>query len=252
MILRKNTNKKGSYLVEAAVSLPIFIISILVMSSVILMYSCIEDASFIAATELRRASAEAMAVNEAPIIPGRIIGRIRKHSQVKTITISDYGYRADGFENDEMIFVTFCLKMKTDNPLGIASEADYRLSCVTRAYVGAEGNQPPMSAEEFEEVGDETVFVFPKAGERYHNKGCNVLRAACKAVTLTDSIRREYSACSICKSGSVGHGSLVYVFPSAGEAYHLPSCDALDRNFIEIMKRTARKRGYTPCKKCGG
>ena len=43
------TNKKGSYLLESAISLPVFIIAVMVMSSVILMYACIEDCTFIAA-----------------------------------------------------------------------------------------------------------------------------------------------------------------------------------------------------------
>lgn len=252
MILKRITNKRGSYITEASISLPIFIIAIIVMSSVILMYACIENSTFIIATELRRASCEALLGDEASIVPGRIIRRIKAHSQVSNIRIDEYGYRKEFLNNDEIILIRLRLLLRTDNPIGIASEAESTLSCVTRAYVGKIGQYEPMSAEEFEETGDETVFVFPKAGERYHNKVCNVLKAASKAVALTESVRKTYSSCSICKSGGTGNGSLVYVFPSSGEAYHLPSCKALDRNYIEIMKRTARKRGYTPCLKCGG
>ena len=59
MNLKMRTNKKGSYLVEAAIALPVFIIAVVVMSSVILMYACIEDCAFTAASEMRRGAAEA-------------------------------------------------------------------------------------------------------------------------------------------------------------------------------------------------
>lgn len=38
-------NKRGSYIVEATLILPIFMIAIMVMSSIISAYSCIEDAT---------------------------------------------------------------------------------------------------------------------------------------------------------------------------------------------------------------
>ena len=60
MNLRTHTNKKGSYIIEAAITLPVFLIALIVMSSIILMYACIEDCIFIAANELRRGAAEAI------------------------------------------------------------------------------------------------------------------------------------------------------------------------------------------------
>ena len=60
MNLKTHINKKGSYIIEAAITLPVFLIALIVMSSIILMYACIEDCIFIAANELRRGAAEAI------------------------------------------------------------------------------------------------------------------------------------------------------------------------------------------------
>ena len=60
-LIRQIRGRKGSYIVEAAVSLPVFIIAVMVMSSVILMYACIEDCNFIMANELRRGAAMVIA-----------------------------------------------------------------------------------------------------------------------------------------------------------------------------------------------
>ena len=146
----------------------------------------------------------------------------------------------------------FRLRLKSDNPLGIKAEADYDLSLVTRAYVGRDRDESSMSAEEFADEDSEPVYIFPKRGEKYHSKGCTFLRAASTSAALNASIRRRYKACPLCHSSRAETGSLVYYFPSDGEDYHLPGCPSLQRNYIEIDKGTAHRRGYTACSKCGG
>ena len=253
MDLRTLTNKKGSYLTEAVIALPIFIIAVIVMSSVILMYACIEDCNFIMANEMRRGAAEAAVADTSIAIPFRIRKEIEsKHSQIHSATLTDAGFRTSRWGADELIALTFRVKMSTPNPLGIRAEASYDLSLVTRAYVGRERDGPPMSDGEFSDYDADAVFIFPKRGERYHSKGCGFLKAASRSGALTSSVKRKYKSCPLCRSGKAAEGALIYYFPSAGEDYHLPGCPSLQRNYIEIDKRTAKERGYTACAKCGG
>ena len=72
MNLKTLTNKKGSYIVEAAITLPLFIIAVVIMNSIILMYACIEDCNFIAASELRLAAAEAVIADTSVTVPYRV------------------------------------------------------------------------------------------------------------------------------------------------------------------------------------
>ena len=51
-------NKKGSYLVEGALCLPLFIVFVVVLLSVILMYAAIENGYYCTADEMRRAMME--------------------------------------------------------------------------------------------------------------------------------------------------------------------------------------------------
>ena len=246
-------NKRGSYLLEAAISLPVFIIAVMVMSSVILMYACIEDCTFIAAGELRRGAAEAVIADTSVVIPYRIRKEIEgNHSRVHSARLTDAGFRCERWGMDELLLVGFRLRLRTNNPLGIKAEADYDLSLATRAYVGRERDESNMSAEEFADEDAEAVYIFPKRGEKYHSKGCTFLRAASASAALTESIRRRYRACPLCHSSSAGDGTLIYYFPSDGEDYHLPGCASLQRNYIEIDRDTAHRRGYTACSKCGG
>ena len=253
MFSRMSTNKKGNYLVEAAISLPVFIIAVMVMSSVILMYACIEDCNFIAANELRRGAAEAAVADTSVTVPYRLKKEITsKHSQIRSAKLTDSGIRTTRWGVDELIAVRYRLTLAAPNPLGINAEAHYDLSLVTRAYVGRERSGRSMSADDFMDDDSEPVFIFPKRGEKYHRDGCGFLTAACRSGTLNQSIRKKYKSCPLCRSGKASNGSLIYYFPSAGEDYHLPGCSSLQRNFIETDLETAIERGYTPCSKCGG
>lgn len=253
MNLKMLINRRGNYLVEAAISLPVFIIAVMVMSSVILMYACIEDCTFIAANELRRGAAEAVLADTSIALPYRIRKDIEEnHSQVHSARLTDAGFRCSRWGIDELLLVEFRLKMKTNNPLGIKAEADYDLALATRAYVGRERDESAMTAEEFADEDADAVYIFPKRGEKYHSKGCTFLRAASTSAALSGSIRRKYKACPLCHSSRAEDGALVYYFPSDGDDYHLPGCASLQRNYIEIDKADALKRGYTACSKCGG
>ncbi len=253
MCLKKLISKRGSYLVEAVISLPIFIIALLTMCSIILMYACIEDCNYIAANEIRLGAAEAIMADTSLTVPYRVKKEItKKHKQIESVRMVDALYRGSRWGTDELIAFDYRLTLSSPNPLGINAKAKYDLSLVTRAYTGRERDEENMSAEELMDEDAEAVFIFPKRGEKYHSKGCGFLKAASRSAALTASIKQRYRSCPICKSGRAKIGSLIYYFPSAGEDYHLPGCASLQRNYIELCKDTAIERGYTPCSKCGG
>jgi len=254
MNLRMNTgNKRGSYILEAAIVLPVFFISMIVMCSVILMYSCIEGANFAAAAELRRAGAEAIYGNTSAAVPYRISEGIKKTgSMVSGTKVSSFTYRKDMCGTDEVIAVSIRTTLKADNPLDIVSEAEYEISAVTRAYVGKIRNVGNMSADEIENGNPDVVYIFPQSGVRYHSAGCGVLKAASVSAVLTRKLKSKYNSCPVCGSKKAEIGSLIYYFPNDGEDYHLPGCSVLQRNYIRIERDVAVQRGYTPCLKCGG
>lgn len=253
IILRIITNKKGSWILEATISLPIFFIAVITMCSIILMYACIEDCNFIVGTELRRGAAEAIYTNTSPAIPLRITKRMSEnHTQIKRTYIKSYRYRASMMGQDELIGIKIGVLLETKNPIGIASKANYDIALVTRAYVGKKREIEKMSEKEMMSDESLSVYVFPKRGERYHNSGCRFLKAASTSTVLSGKLKKKYKNCPLCKSGKATIGSRVYYFPAEGEAFHLANCSSLQKNYIEIDKETAVKRGYTACQVCGG
>ena len=244
--------KKGSYLVEASITLPILIISLICMSSIILMYACIEDCNFMAANEIRRAACESIVSDTAATFPYRVKKQIvNDHHIVESAWVTDFGYRVTRWDTDELIAMSVLMKMNSRNPIGMLSKAEYEISVVTRAYVGRFRGYDAMSADEFGSDGN-AVFIFPKRGEKYHSEGCRHLKAASTSGILTADIKRKYKSCPLCKSGKAANGTLIYYFPAAGEDYHLRGCGSLQRNYIEIERQVAIDRGYRACATCGG
>lgn len=251
-VISKAISKKGSYLTEAAITLPVFLVAVMCLCSIILMYACIEDCNFIAANEIRRGACEAMLADTAVATPYKIKKEIvDKHSIVESARLTDVGYRVTRWDTDELIAVSVLMKMDSQNPIGLLSSAEYEISAVTRAYVGRFRGDDPMSSSEFGSEGD-AVYIFPKRGEKYHKEGCRHLKAASTSAVLSPAIKEKYKSCPLCKSGRASSGTLVYYFPAAGEDYHLGGCGALQRNYIEIERNVAIDRGYTPCATCGG
>lgn len=253
MLSKKSINKKGSYIVETSICLPIFMIAVIVMTSIILMFACIENANYIMANELRKASIEAKMSPTAALAPKRIRDEIYSSGGiVKSVQVTDYGYLAKRGGMDKLILLSMKMRMKCNNPLKIMSEGEYDLSLATRAYVGRERKMDALSAEDFMNDASEPVYIFPRSGKKYHDKNCTYVRAGYITTPLTMSIKSKYSGCSVCRSRKMNTGNIVCVFPRAGESYHRPGCKVLDRRYIEIEKRVALKRHYSPCSKCGG
>ena len=130
-IARRIRNKNGSYIVEAAVTLPLFLIAVLVMSSIILMYSCIESCCFTAASELRMGAAEAIFQDTGILVPHRLKRHITSdHSQIESARTIDYGYRISRWGQDELIALTMNIRMRTRNPAGLKASASFDQSFV--------------------------------------------------------------------------------------------------------------------------
>lgn len=245
--------KKGSVVVEAAVTLPIFIIAVMVMNSVILMYAGIEDCIFISASEMRTGAAMAAVSDSSAAIPYRSRKlAVSEHSLVSDARLTEYGYREERWNHDELIYMNLRLDLKAPGISRMNSEAFYDLSVVTRAYVGKLRDAEAMSASEMTNGASEAVFVFPARGERYHKRSCGFLTAEYTKGILDSTVRSRLGACPICDSGGAEDGCLIYYFPNAGDVYHLQGCSQLKREYIEMERLDALDRGYTPCAKCGG
>jgi hypothetical protein len=122
-----------------------------------------------------------------------------------------------------------------------------------RAFVGTNNKDEILSFDEMEKDENSViVWIFPRAGERYHGPECSYINNEPKEVQLVASVRRDYAPCELCKPESVSDGNLVYCFSKSGKAYHLGSCFLVERYVIPIDEDEAKGQGYSSCSKCGG
>lgn len=99
-------------------------------------------------------------------------------------------------------------------------------------------------------VDTDRVFIFPKAGIRYHIQGCSTMRDGQLTEILTDTLRRKYSPCKICDPDRLPNGATVCVYSGVSKLYHRQSCATVTKSYECITKKEAINQGYTACQLC--
>ncbi|MCQ2550771.1 MAG: hypothetical protein MJ146_01075 [Clostridia bacterium] len=225
--------KKGSYILEASIALPIFIIGILILSSIIGIVSRCENAAFILADEAQRYQYE--------FIPENIEDRICREAKVRNVGVNRSGY-------------TFKLDMEAgpNTVMDINSKVRFNLNLYARPFIGATRMEKKESLSTFGmKEKYVAVYIFPNSGKKFHKRGCTYVNSYYSRVRLTEKIMRKYKSCRSCKSSKAKVGDMVYLF-EYGKDYHLRKCKTIDKYVIEMDRKDAINKGYTPCSKCGG
>jgi hypothetical protein len=247
--------KKGSFTLEAAIFLPIFIISVLTLGYLIKLIAVQENAFHALADETRKIAAEAALMPYPMFFRGDVGKRIAEDNggELENLQITRFDYRYGFGTYTEQIRVTADYDIGVKLPAAVISAIPVSDTILCRAFVGADNSAVPMTAEELEEKKESrTVWIFPRSGTKYHGETCSYIVVYPKEVALSAGVRNRYSPCKLCNPGSLPAGSLVYCFQNTGAAFHRGDCSAVDRYVIPIELEEAEARGYTPCAKCGG
>lgn len=242
--------KKGSYLVEAAMVLPIFILAVLMMISAMPALSAAENTAFAVCDELRLESARAAFSSDPAVMKLRIKDRVSKENPKASgfrFTSCKYRYCENGIE--DLIMVKYRFSYGGNDSRNLFKSADFTGQMTIRAFTGMLHKEAPVSTPEED---DKTVYIFPQWGMRYHQKSCTYVTGSCQMVYLTSQIKNQYQSCKLCHAKSAQIGSPVFCFTKYGEAYHVAGCSTIKRYYIAIGQRKAEGQGYTPCSKCGG
>jgi hypothetical protein len=122
---------------------------------------------------------------------------------------------------------------------------------LARAFVGKRYKDEKTTAEELEKDEDaKEVWIFPRAGEKYHKEDCGVIKVNPRERIKSPQVTKNYKPCPNCNAAAAPNGSLVYCFPDYGRAYHIGSCPSVDRYVTKTTEEEAKEEGYSPCSKC--
>ena len=250
--MRKGT-KRGFMTIEAAIMLPILIISVLGIAGLIKVTAADEEVTHAMTDEMRLSQISAYNIKSDPTLMLRTASRILKSdSDIKAFYPTGFRYLYSDAERgiDELIRLEGVYSLRL--PFGDMLKNDaVRVQAVTlRAFTGKDMSDDADFSELEKDEKADTVWVFPRAGERYHKENCSYIDVKAQETVLSKRTARERSPCKLCKP-EARVGSIVYCFKT-GDVYHTALCTTVDRYVISMEREDAIEKGYTPCMKCGG
>lgn len=255
MFMKKCTKKNaGSYIVEAAIFVPIFVLSLLTIGYAVKIVGIYENVNHGASDELSFVAAKAYENRNSSGIKSRLEKRISEENpSISKLKVKNLKYLYSNGETDDLISAEIKYYIGINLPLNLYSGVDRKIRWLTRGFTGIKTKNKNMPFEEMENNGDGgIVWIFPETRTKYHTKSCSYVTANPSEVILTEAIRAKYNTCRICGSGDIKTGRLVYCFFRYGGAYHRSDCSTVKKYTMRISRKEAEEKGYRPCSKCGG
>ncbi len=184
-------NKKGSYVVEAALSLPVFILVFTALALTVNIISQCEDIVFRECKIIHTMDMKAPQIFCDPRDDGYEVTRFR------------YLYPEGDMEG--LISLETVSDFKVENPIGILGKIEFRMRIKSKAFVGALEDSGTLSIGDFQEDSPSVkVIVFPKYGDRYHKSGCRYVRQEYEGEEVKQEMEKRdaelkgYTPCSVC------------------------------------------------------
>ena len=195
-------NRRGSYIAEAALTLPVFILCVTALARIIRIIAVCENIGFVTALEARDISLSSVSLCTEKNIEKRVCEENPRLTDFR-ITNLDYLY-SDG-NIDDLIGINSRSIFTVENPIGIYGQIEFTEGLLLRGFTGAERREEPLSEEDFTDYEkSQPVVVFPRYGIRYHVKTCRYVRQEYDGQEyrmegeLEDAKLKGYTACMIC------------------------------------------------------
>lgn len=243
--------KAGSYIVEAVIVVPVFIMAVLMLITIVPIIASCENAAFAAADEMSLETMKSVYRENPLALPAVVRHRMTEENpKMTSYRNREYRYLYTEKEIDDLISLKFRVIFEEKNPMGLFSRVVFDGRVTARAFTGKIHKEPPMA--DADEEDDKIVYIFPEWGKRYHGKNCTYVKANCQMVYLSQQTKGKYKPCKLCHARSAQIGSPVFCFTSSGQVFHTAECRMVDKYYIETTKKICEEKGYTPCSKCGG
>ena len=207
--MKELQRKKGSYLLEAVMTLPICILAIVALALVIRIISICQSISFLTAKEVKEISLYTNSFMYTVSLCNKIEDSVLRECDALTdfrVKKVDYLHRAENI--DDLIGVTTEAKFAVENPAGLTGKIVFTEKLLTRGFTGALQDASPLEEGAFTQNGaSHKVLVFLRYGEKYHLPSCSVVKRETGEqnegieMDREDARRKGYSACRLCGGG---------------------------------------------------
>lgn len=205
-------SRKGSYLVEASLTLPVLILGTISLALIINLIAFCETVCFVTSRELK----------EQTYCQNKLIGSVSLSRSIVSGVEEEWQNRFpfSGFQVkrvragvesgslDELISVTVGTDVSFSTPVGIDSGAGLSGRVMARAFTGTLQDASPLGEDRFNCTGSAVdVTVYPKYGQRFHVETCSVVQQERKdgnpgwVIDLEEAKMQEFTPCMICGGG---------------------------------------------------
>lgn len=237
---------------EAVIIVPVFIMSVLMLITMIPMMAGCENVTFSVCDEIHAEAVKSAFRKNPAALPLVLQQRVEdENDRLTSFRMRFYRYLYTEGDLEDLLQADIRAVFSQKNPMGLLSTVTFDGRVRARAFTGKLHKYPPGSSGEGEK-DDQTVYIFPEWGMKYHGRQCTYVKASCQMVYLSQTIKGGYTPCKLCDAKSARLGSPVFCFTESGRAYHVAGCRTVERYYVEIEKGKAEEQGYTPCSKCGG
>jgi len=249
--MSKNT-KKGFLSLEAAIFVPVFVIAVLTFGYLSKVAVAEENLMHSMADEARKIGMYSYNIKAGPLHEGGLAARLAEENKGACDAYPEsFRYLFHYSGKDDLIGIRVSGSIKIRLPIIFHDSVDISEVLLSRAFTGKEFTAEDARFDDMEKAEDsKIVWVFPVAGEKYHEENCGYINVAARQAVLSPALKKKYKPCSLCGAGDAAMGSLVYYFESSGSVYHKGSCYMVDRYVISMEESDAIKKGYSPCSKC--
>ena len=203
IIKEKIFSRKGSYILEAAIFLPILILSISALTLIILITGICENICFSTAEEVLTMSLEAYKYRDSVSLCNKTESRISEENPVD-FRITRFKYLYNGSGMTDLIAVEGKADFNVVNAIGIDGRITFEEKLLTRGFTGMLNMGKCLDEDDFHQnKSTYKVVVFPKYGIKYHRKTCRYVTEIYKneyrqEMEKEDAVRKKYSPCKIC------------------------------------------------------
>ncbi len=255
----KLSEKRASIFVEAAIVLPVFFVAMISLTLTIRL-AAVEANTMECFSSISRDYAKEMYLTgrgpaQNYLYESRVKARIEQDEKLNLQNVRVENHLGGGrvLLDSGYVDASLMYEVNIALPLSFSRGISFQEHLAYRGFVGRQKGVEGFGFDEMEKSDNpNAVFVFPRAGERYHKADCRIIKVYPVEKILSPALKKQYKPCRLCKSGDLPYGSRVYCFESTGKVYHKGSCTTVDRYVVEMDRQEAIDKGYTPCAYCGG
>lgn len=267
--IKARTNQRGFLVLEASILLPVVLLTLISLIIVIRSIGVEEKMMGWFSEEAQKVSLGAYLLrpdnedkNPSSMLPYELLQygiweasaknkAARSDLPIATACLKEFRYLYEEHGVTDLIQGSLHYQIQLPLPADFGREAHFVETLLFRGFVGTSGNSGPLGFTQMEQDSQShLVYVFPRAGERFHARNCRVIRVYPEQVLLTRVLNIKMDPCRLCRPDAKKIGSVVYIFPETGSVYHTGNCSLVDRYVVPVLEPAAVKEGYTACFYC--